>query len=114
MTIRHAAALALVGWYLMVPPAIPGTHEVNQSAPLSQWTLRRMFPRNQGCETAKAPCINKRSPRRLKMTRQTRGVLSEIPNYTTSCVSRNASEKMIRASNQIEPSQPAMRAAEMR
>ena len=54
MTIRHAAALALVGWYLMVPPVIPGTGEVNQSVPLSQWTIRRRFPHNQGCEAAKA------------------------------------------------------------
>jgi hypothetical protein len=54
MTIRHAAALALVGWYLMVPPAMPGIHEVNQSAPLSQWNIRRKFPHSQGCEAAKA------------------------------------------------------------
>ncbi len=53
MNPRHAAALALVGWYLMVPPAIPGTNEVNQSAPLSQWKIGRIFPRNQGCEAAK-------------------------------------------------------------
>ncbi len=50
----HAAALALVGWYLMVPPAIPNTHEVNKSAPLAQWTIRRTFPRNAGCENAKS------------------------------------------------------------
>jgi hypothetical protein len=54
MAIRHAAALALVGWYLMVPPAIPGTGQVNQSAPLSQWTIRHLFPRNEGCEAAKS------------------------------------------------------------
>jgi hypothetical protein len=54
MTIRHAAAFAIVGWYLMVPPAIPGTAQVDQSAPLSQWKIRRKFPHNQGCETAKA------------------------------------------------------------
>jgi hypothetical protein len=54
MSVRHAAALAIVGWYLMVPPAIPGTAQVDQSAPLSQWKIRRTFPHNQGCETAKA------------------------------------------------------------
>jgi hypothetical protein len=54
MNIRHAAALALVGWYLMVPPRIPGTGEVNQGVPLSQWTKRRLFPHNEGCEAAKA------------------------------------------------------------
>ncbi len=54
MTIRHAAAFVLVGWVLMVPPRIPGTGEVNQSVPLSQWTIRRAFNRNEGCEAAKA------------------------------------------------------------
>jgi hypothetical protein len=54
MNLRHAAALALVGWYLMVPPAIPGTGEVNLSASLRQWTIRLLFADNQGCEAAKA------------------------------------------------------------
>ena len=49
----HAAALSLMAWYLMVPPTIPDTHRVNKSAPLSQWTIRRSFPRNEGCEEAK-------------------------------------------------------------
>ena len=53
MNIRHAAALALVGWYLMVPPRIPGTGEVNKGVPLSQWTKRRLFPHDEGCEAAK-------------------------------------------------------------
>jgi len=54
MTIRHATALALVGWYLMVPPRVPGTGEVNRSVPLSQWNIRRQFPKNEGCEAAKS------------------------------------------------------------
>jgi hypothetical protein len=36
MKLRHAAALALVGWYLMLPPVTSG-HRVNAEAPLSQW-----------------------------------------------------------------------------
>jgi len=48
---RHAAAPTFVGWYLMVPPAIPDTHEVNKSAPVAQWTIRRTFPRDAGCRT---------------------------------------------------------------
>ena len=54
MNLRHAAVLALLAWYLMVPPAIPSTDEVNQSAPLSQWRIRHIFPHNEGCEAAKA------------------------------------------------------------
>ena len=53
-SIRHSAALALVGWYLMVPPTIPGTGMVNRGVPLSQWNVRGEFPRNPGCENAKA------------------------------------------------------------
>jgi hypothetical protein len=36
MNLRHAAALALVGWYLMLPPVTSG-HRVNAEAPLGQW-----------------------------------------------------------------------------
>jgi hypothetical protein len=34
---RHAAAFALVGWYLMVPP-MAGNH-TNPSAPLGSWRM---------------------------------------------------------------------------
>jgi len=34
MNLRHAAALALVAWYLMVPPTIP----VEPKVPLTGWT----------------------------------------------------------------------------
>src|SRR5258708_2735293 len=33
----HSAALALIGWYLMVPPIV-GDH-ANTSAPLSRWEM---------------------------------------------------------------------------
>jgi hypothetical protein len=39
MKLRHAAALALVGWYLMAPPmsSWPGTPWIDPNAPLSKW-----------------------------------------------------------------------------
>ena len=40
MRSRHAAALALVGWYLMVPPAGRDYPMGNVAAPLSQWLKR--------------------------------------------------------------------------
>ena len=36
---RHAVALALVGWYLMVPPITPDNRKFDVSAPMSGWTL---------------------------------------------------------------------------
>ena len=38
MTLRHAAALAVIGWYLMMPP--PYWSKTNpRNAPLRQWTV---------------------------------------------------------------------------
>jgi len=39
MNLRHAAALALVGWYLMIPPALEehsNHHIYTKAAPLSE------------------------------------------------------------------------------
>jgi len=58
MKVRHAAALALVGWYLMVPPlrvkgpvSDPNTPvEADIAAPLSQWTkLGTLFATLKEC-----------------------------------------------------------------
>lgn len=54
MTTRHAAAFALVGWYLMIPPQIPNSTLVNNDVPLAQWKKVRTFPHSEGCEAAKS------------------------------------------------------------
>jgi hypothetical protein len=48
MKLRHAAALALVGWYLMVPPE-NGT-AVNVDAPLSKWFVRTAHDTTSDCQ----------------------------------------------------------------
>jgi hypothetical protein len=52
---RHAAALALVGFYLMVPPQICssgyGTVNVNANEPLSKWTIWHAFDTATECES---------------------------------------------------------------
>jgi hypothetical protein len=35
---RHAAALALVGWYLMTPPMYE-RHHIDADVPVSQWQI---------------------------------------------------------------------------
>ncbi len=58
---RHAAALSLVGWYLLVPPVIgprkSGSHLLTFSeavVPLSQWTIIKTFDSADECEKDKA------------------------------------------------------------
>jgi len=41
MSFRHAAVLALVVWYLMLPPISP--RGVDVSAPLSRWTIYKDY-----------------------------------------------------------------------
>jgi hypothetical protein len=50
MTLRHAAALALVGWYLMVPPTFDGQVRVNINAPIAKWTYFESYDSAQQCE----------------------------------------------------------------
>src|SRR5208282_990037 len=67
MNPRHAAALALVGWYLMVPPPtvdlstrLPTT-KPNLDAPLRYWDTFGNFDSAQDCESARlnAPANNR-------------------------------------------------------
>jgi hypothetical protein len=49
---RHAAALALVGWYLLAPPIMhdPGHWHPNLAAPLNQWIVAKSFDSAVQCE----------------------------------------------------------------
>jgi hypothetical protein len=64
MKSRHAVALALVGWYLMVPPPGPprstgaSTAPPNNTAPLNQWTIRNSYDSAQACEAAKKKTLD--------------------------------------------------------
>jgi hypothetical protein len=50
-SIRHAAALALVGWYMMMPPTGRDYPMGNVDAPLTQWKKRATVYRDQAeCE----------------------------------------------------------------
>jgi hypothetical protein len=52
MKIRHAAALALVGWYLIAPP--PRTEDgtdYDPKAPLSEWQKIGKFETIEECRT---------------------------------------------------------------
>lgn len=53
MKLHHTVALALIGWYLMVPPLI-GSSGVATQAPLTQWTaLVTSYLSEQECQRAK-------------------------------------------------------------
>ena len=53
MKLRHAAALALVGWYLMTPPFVNNRADLN--TPLSRWTILGSFDSAEKCEEDRRP-----------------------------------------------------------
>ena len=63
MHLRHAAALALVGWYLMWPPLrvtwldwLKGSssESLQKYAPLSEWSVHKAFSSPAECNAAQA------------------------------------------------------------
>ena len=48
MKLRHAVALALVGWYLMAPPMRKGAP--NYHAPLGSWNMSKAYDSARDCE----------------------------------------------------------------
>jgi hypothetical protein len=58
MKLRHAAVLALVGWFLMVPPYVGPPYPKSRNrhfdfnAPLNQWDRRGYFNSQDECEDA--------------------------------------------------------------
>jgi len=59
MKLRHAAALALVGWYLMLPPQHGGSADFNTHAPLSEWTVLEKYDDTSACERGKMDQLSK-------------------------------------------------------
>jgi hypothetical protein len=55
MNLRHAAALALVGWYLMVPPYV--NRKLSTDAPLSKWEVYVASDSADECEALKTASL---------------------------------------------------------
>jgi hypothetical protein len=64
---RHAAALALVGWYLLLPPLVNAPYKVDTEAPLTSWKVYQTFDTREECDksllTAKAKYRIQQRPR---------------------------------------------------
>jgi hypothetical protein len=59
MNLRHAAALALVGWYLMAPPLNLGGI-ADDKAPLTSWHNEMSFDSARDCEEGKSTVLENR------------------------------------------------------
>lgn len=76
MKLGHAAAFAIVGWYLMVPPPAGGGNRLSYE-PLSEWELIDTFDSRQACEQMRDELI-RRMPASAMDT--SRCISSDDPN----------------------------------
>ena len=51
MKLPHAAALAVIGWYLMVPP-VQDKDGVQYNAPIAKWGIQHVFDSAMECDVA--------------------------------------------------------------
>jgi hypothetical protein len=56
MNLRHVAALALVGWYLMVPPKRMGGM-AEENAPLHLWEIVGVYDKASECQQEMERCL---------------------------------------------------------
>ena len=57
-TVRHAAAVALVGWYLLVPPYKADKHSLDVDASLPKWENFGSYDKAKECTDDRASQIN--------------------------------------------------------
>jgi len=59
MKLRHAAALAGLGWYLMVPPSVHhGSDVITALEPLNKWLNLHSFDTAATCEATRQTMID--------------------------------------------------------
>ena len=98
---RHAAALGLVGWFLMMPPIADRAYDISQprviegSASFSDWVIKRAYDTAEECEKAREELRNRSLPIVSKRTRSKHEdangteriqTIDNLQNLTTRCI----------------------------
>jgi hypothetical protein len=65
MNVRHAAALALVGWYLMIPP-VNAKRQPDDAAPIGSWTIVNSFDKANQCRDEQASMMKEHKNRTIR------------------------------------------------
>jgi len=103
---RHFAALAFVGWYLMMPPnSTRYPHEVDADVPLPRWTIVTSFDTDDSCEKAltniqnseQDPSMLDRTGRLAKLQRPPDAALGKARALNAACVA--ADDIRLKSSN---------------
>ncbi len=89
ITLRHAAALALVGWHLMLAPRTSDTLPVtyDAKAPLSEWNVMDSYDTAAECDKGRHELPNQILQNEDKMTAETKVAATQtIANLLSSSI----------------------------
>jgi hypothetical protein len=56
---NHIVAVALVAWYLMVPPLVETPYKIDTEAPLTTWKVYQTFHSAEKCRKSQASAQSK-------------------------------------------------------
>jgi len=62
MKATHAAALALVAWYMLVPPLVNEPYKIDTEAPMSSWKVYQTFNTSAECQHLLSSAQSKYKP----------------------------------------------------
>jgi hypothetical protein len=88
--VRHTVAIALIGWYLMVPPVTRGPNGIYQAVldgPLSQWRKHGPYETLAKCTQAQAALL-KAAESKIREN-DIESIESQFSAYTSQCVASN-------------------------
>jgi hypothetical protein len=91
---RHVAAVAVLGWLLMMPPdSGKAPHSVDSEVPLSRWIVVSSFDTSENCEKTLAALQNKEEDPvdldktgRLKRLKKNDAALGKARAINAACV----------------------------
>jgi hypothetical protein len=62
MKTNHIAGIALVAWYLMVPPLVEAPYKIDTEAPLTTWKVYQTFNTSDDCKKSLSSAQTKYKP----------------------------------------------------
>lgn len=87
MQAHHAAALALVGWYLLIPPFTP-PENYNSSAPLREWQIWKSLEDESACKAAVSH-LNEAQLNSIDPAERYMALVEQMPGFKFECVASN-------------------------
>jgi hypothetical protein len=105
MNFRHAAVLALVGWYLIMPP-FGKDGKVDLKAPLARWEQADSFDSAEACHQARAQGIEVADLLQARLREELAALMQKLDSVSKEQVDNADPEKLKEFNERMEDLKP--------